>query len=74
MGDENGSNEAPIQGSNIMDVIRELIRAFRDVFNDWRALATALFIGLIIALGFSAEALGDVSVRMIEAWRGTGCP
>lgn len=70
MPDNDGSfNEPPIQGSNVADVFRELIRALRDIFNDWR-VATAFLVMVLVAGGSMAgpDIIEGVE-RWIRAWR-----
>jgi hypothetical protein len=64
MADENGSNEKPIQHSNGWDLCREIVRAIRDIFNDWR-VATAL---LVVVLLLAGKVAGGDLMAGIESW------
>lgn len=72
MTEENGSNETEIHGSNAWDVIREVIRAIRDVLND-RYVAIVVALSIFLWSGkVAAPVLFEGLVDMIHAWRGTG--
>jgi len=65
-------NDVPddkIQGSNAWDVVRELIRALRDIFNDWRVALAFLIMVCVLAGSIAGPDIIDGVERWIRAWR-----
>lgn len=69
--EENGSNEPEIHGSNVWDVVREFIRAVRDVLNDRYVAITCAMAVFLWSGKVAAPVLFEGLVDMIHAWRGT---
>ncbi len=65
----NDDNEPQIQGSNLFDVLRELIRAVRDIFNDPRVAIAFLIMVLVLAGSIAGPEIIDGGERWIRAWR-----
>lgn len=72
--EENGTPTDTPVGSNWKDVIREAIRAVRDILNDWRGLLLVAIVVLIAGNWLTGSVLFDGLVRLVHAWRGTGAP
>lgn len=70
MPDENMVPEETPKGSNLYDVAREAIRAFRDIFNDWRVATAFLVVILLIAGKVAGGELMAGVESWIRAWRG----
>lgn len=70
MPEDNGSKEPPIQNSNFADVLRELIRAVRDIFNDPRVAIAFLIVVMVMAGSVAGPEIIDGVERWIRAWRG----
>lgn len=73
--DENGSNEERPAGSTGWDVAIEIVRAIRDIFNDWR-VATAFMVTVVVAVLLIAGKLAGAELfegvkGWICAWRNT---
>lgn len=73
--DENGSKEERVVGAGFWDVAIELVRALRDIFNDWR-VATAFLVTVVVAVLLIAGKLAGAELfegikGWICAWRNT---
>lgn len=71
MPEDNGTPTDTPKGSNVWDVLRELIRMVRDIFNDWRAWIAFLFVCLLVGGAFAGDDILAAIESWIRAWRGT---
>ena len=69
---DNQVPDGPIKGSNMADVLREAIRAVRDILNDWRVATGVLIVILVMAGSVAGPDIIDGVERWIRAWRCQG--
>lgn len=70
MPDDNGTPTERSHGATAWDAVIELIRAVRDIFNDWRALMFVGIVVLIIANKMTGSLVFEGLEGLVRAWRG----
>lgn len=66
---DNDQLEPPVSNSNMADVLREAIRAVRDILNDWRVATALLVLILLLAGRIAHDQLFNGMEQLIRAWR-----
>lgn len=70
MADDNGSNEERPVGSTGWDFAIEVVRAIRDILNDWRVATAVVILVLLVAGKVAGGDLMQGIEGWIRAWRG----